>query len=90
MVTVSTPIKLDKLGNQMRIGDFVRLDKYFGSLCSLHEYRRDFRKCSGRIFAVAGFDLTGALWIPLKSGSVLSVMPEQLVTVRRSRKRHIS
>jgi hypothetical protein len=78
---------LDRVGNKIRVGDFVRVAKYLASPRAHREYRGAFRQCSGQIFPVVGWDTTGLAWISLRRGEVLSVAPELLVVVRRGRSR---
>ena len=78
-------LRFDRARNQIRVGDFVRVAKRLASPRTPREYRRVFHSCSGQVFPVVGWDVTGAAWIPLRRGGVLSVAPALLVVVRRGR-----
>src|SRR5690349_5684547 len=71
-------------GREVRVGDLVLVARGPGFVGGQGDYRRDFRRCSGKVLPVVGWDSTGLAWLPLRGCAVLSVAPHLLIVVRRN------
>ena len=87
MARFGPEIKLDKVGNKIGVGNFVRVAKHLAVPRANREYRASFRRCAGRMFEVMGWDTTGLVWVKQRRGEVLSIEPGLLLVVRRGRNR---
>jgi hypothetical protein len=72
----------DKGNHQISIGDWVLLPKTPETFPVHREYAKTFRKFSGRVLRVVGWDSEGYAWIDINK-EVLSVPPQILTLVRR-------
>ena len=72
----------DKNGHALIVGDIVRVPRAIPTRDTIREYRQSFRRWAGRLARIVGWDVTGAAWIPVGPGEVLSVEPRLLTFLR--------
>jgi hypothetical protein len=78
----------DCAGRKIKVDDVVSVSRGLRDLKAHLEFRRAFRKVSGQLRTVVGWDSIGGAWIRISSYEVLTIEPRLLKVIRRGVHRH--